>query len=108
MVVTNDCKGFVVVTFADLVVDVIVADEAAAVVPHCNLFVVLRFDAVAAYVVEVLDSRVFGAFHLAVYLVVAAVLNPLHGIKVQVDVVLLVLPVPQEVLTELVHLTDQL
>ena len=107
MVVTDDCNGFVVVTFAVLVADVVVADEAAVVVHDCNLFAVLGFDAVAAYAV-VLDSRVFVAFHLAVYLVVAAMLNLLDEIKVHVNVVLLVFPVLQEVLTDLVHLTDQL
>ena len=108
MVVTDDCNGFVVVTFAVLVADVVVADEAAVVVHDCDLFAVLGFDAVAAYAVDVLDSRVFVAFHLAVYLVVAAMLNLLDEIKVHVNVVLQVFPVLQEVLTELVHLTDQL
>ena len=104
---SDDCKGFVVVTFAPLVADVVLVDEAAVVVPHCELVVVLGFDAIAAYVVDLLDSRVVVAFHLAVYLVVVAVLNPLGGIEVHVDV-LLVLLVLQEVLTELLHLTDQL
>ena len=107
MVVTDDCKGFVVGTFAALVVDIVLVDKAAVVVPHCELVVVLRFDAVAAYVVDVLDSRVAVVFHLALCLVVA-VLNPLGGIEVRVDVVLLVLPILQEMLTELVNLTDQL
>ena len=63
VVVTNDCKGFVVVvTFAALVVDVVLANEAAVVVPHWELVVVLGFDAVAAYVVDVLDSGVVVAF----------------------------------------------
>ena len=46
---TNDCKGFAVVTFAALVADVVLVDEAAVVVPHRELVVVLAFDAVAAY-----------------------------------------------------------
>ena len=108
MVVTDDCKSSAVVTFAALVVDVALVDEAAVVVPHCELVVVLGFDAVAAYVVNVLDSRVVVAFHLAVYLVVGAALNPLGGIETHVDVVLLVLRALEKVLTELVHLTDQL
>ena len=67
-----------------------------------------RFDAVAAYVA--LDSRlrVVVSFHLAMYLVVGTMLNPLGGIEVHVDVVFLVLSVLQEVLTELVHLMDKL
>ena len=105
---TDDCKDFVVVTFPALIVDVVLVDEAEVVVPHCELVVVLGFDAVAAYVVNVLDSRVVAAFHLAVYLVVGGALNPLGGIETHVDVVLLVLPALQKVLTELVHLTDQL
>ena len=44
------------------------------------------------------------AFHLVVYLVVIAMINPFIGIEVHVDVVLLVLPVLQEVLTTIVHL----
>ena len=56
MVGTDDCKGFVVVTFAALVVDVVLVDKAAVVVPHCDLVVVFGFDTVAAYVVNVLDS----------------------------------------------------
>ena len=107
MVVTDDCKGFVVVTFAALVV-VVLVDEAAVVVPHCELVVVLGFDVVTAYVVDVLNSRDVFAFHPAVCLVVVPVLNLLGGIEVHVDVVLLVLPVLQELLIELVHLTDQL
>ena len=69
---TEDCKGFVVLTFAALVVDVVLIDEVAVVVPHCELAVVLGFDTVAA-VVDVLDSRVIVAFHLAVYLAFVAV-----------------------------------
>ena len=98
---TDDCKGFAVVTFAALVVDVVLVDEAAVVVAHCELVVVLAFDAVAADVVNVLDSLVVVAFHLAVYLVVGVALNLLGGIETHVDVVLMVLPVLQEVLTEL-------
>ena len=108
MVVTDDFKGFVVVTFVALVVDVVLVDEAAKLVPHCKLVVVRRFDAVAPYVVDVLDSRVVVAFHLAMYLVAVVVLSHLDGIEVHVDVVLLVFPVLQEVLTELVDLTDHL
>ena len=108
MVVTDDSRSSAVVTFAALVVDVALVDEAAVVFPYCELVVVLGFDAVAAYVVNVLDSRVVVAFHLAVYLVVGAALNPLGGIETHVDVVLLVLWALQKVLTELVHLTDQL
>ena len=73
VVVTDDCKSFAVLTFAALVV-VVLVDEAAVVVPHCELVVVLEFDAVAAYVVDVLDSHIVVAFHLAVYLVVVAAL----------------------------------
>ena len=62
VVVTDDCKGFAVVTFVALAVDVVLVDEAALVVPHCELVVVLGFDTVAAYVVNVLDSRVVVAF----------------------------------------------
>ena len=94
MIVTDDCKGFAVVTFAALVADVVLVDEAAVVVPHCELVVVLGFDAAAAY--------------LVVYLFVGAALNPLGGIETHVDVVLPFLPVLQEVLTVLAHLMDQL
>ena len=83
-------------------------DEAVVVVPHCELVVVIRFNAVANYIVDVLYSRVVVAFHLFLYLVVVAVLSPLGGIEVHVDVAFLVLPVVQELLTEPVHLTDQL
>ena len=79
---TDDCKGFVVATFAALVADIVLADDAIVVVPHCELVVVLWFDAVAAYVVDVLDTRVVVAFHLAAYLVAES--NPLDGIEVQV------------------------
>ena len=83
-------------------------DEAVVVVPHCELVVVIRFNDVADYIVDVLYSRVVVAFHLVLYLVVVAVLSPLGGIEVHVDVAFLVLPVVQELLTEPVHLTDQL
>ena len=99
-------EGFVVVTFAAFVVDVVLVDEAVEVVSHCELVVVLGFDSVAAYVVDVVDSRAVVAFHFSMYLVVVAVLNPLDGIEVHDDVVLLVLPVLQEVLTEVSHLMD--
>ena len=93
---TDDCKGFVVAIFAAFVVDVLLVDEVALVVPHCELVAVLGFDAVTAYAVDVLDSSV-----------VIAVLSSLGGIKVYVDV-LLVLLVLQKMLTVLVHLMDQL
>ena len=93
---TDDCKGFVVAIFAASVVDVLLVDEVALVVPHCELVAVLGFDAVTAYAVDVLDSSV-----------VIAVLSSLGGIKVYVDV-LLVLLVLQKMLTVLVHLMDQL
>ena len=82
-----------IVTFGALVVDVILVDKAAAVAPHCKLVVALELDGVAAYGVDVFDARVVVTFHLAVYLVAAAVLNPLGVIEVHVDVVLLVLPI---------------
>ena len=97
VVATDDCKGSVVVTFAALVVDDVLVDEVAAVVPHCELVAVLGFDAVAAYAVDVRNSHV-----------VVAVLSPVGGIEVHADVILLLLPVLQEVLTELLYLTDQL
>ena len=62
-------------------------------VPHCKLVVALELDGVAAYGVDVFDARVVATFHLAMYLVAVAVLNPLGGIEVHVDAVLLVLPV---------------
>ena len=108
MVATDDCKSFAVVTFPALVADVVLVDEAAVVVPHCELVFVLGFDAIADYIVDVLDSSVVITFHLAMNLVVGATLNPLGGTETHVDVVLLVLPVLQEVLNKLVHLTDQL
>ena len=54
---TDDCKVFAIVSFAALAV-VVLVDEAPVVIPHCESVVVLRFDAVATYVVNVLDSRV--------------------------------------------------
>ena len=69
------------------------------------LAVVLGFD---VNTVDVLDSHVVVAFYLALYLVVGAALNLLGGIETHVDVVLLVLPVLQEVSTELVHLMNQM
>ena len=68
------------------------------------LAVVLGFD---VNTVDVLDSHVV-AFYLALYLVVGAALNLLGGIETHVDVVLLVLPVLQEVSTELVHFMNQM
>ena len=55
---TDDCKGFVIVTLAALVIDVVFVDEAAVVFSYCELVVVLGFDAVAAYVADVLGTRV--------------------------------------------------
>ena len=55
----------------------------------------------------VLDSCVVVEFHLVVYLVVGVALSLLYGIETHVGVALLVLPVLQEALTELVHLPDQ-
>ena len=106
MIVTDECKGFVVIPIPAIFV-VIFVDEAAVVVPRCEL-VFLGFDTVATYVVDILDSRIVVAFNLAKYIVAVAVLSPVGGIEVHVDVVLLVLPVLQEMVTELVHLTDQL
>ena len=67
---TDDCKSFVFVNFAALVVDVVIVDEAAIVVPHCDLVVVLWFDAVATYVVDVFYSRVVVTVHIDVVLLV--------------------------------------
>ena len=78
-------------------------NEAAAVASHCKLVVVLEFDAAATSFVHVLDSYVVSAFYLVVNLVVV-VLNPLNGFEIHIDVVLLVLPVLQEVLTKLILL----
>ena len=47
MVVTDDSKGFVVLTFAAFVVDAVLVDEAAVVVSHWELVAVLVFDVVA-------------------------------------------------------------
>ena len=93
MVVSDDWKGFAAVTFTALV-PVVLADEAVVVVPHCELVVATGFDAVAAY--------------LAAYPFAEAALNILCGIETHVHVVLLVPPIPLEVITELVHLMDQL
>ena len=84
--------SFLIVTFEALVIYVALVDDAIVVVPHCKVVVVPGFDSVAANVVDVLDSRVVVAFHLAVYLVVAVVLNPLGRIKVHVDIVLKFFP----------------
>ena len=63
---TDECKCFIVVTFAALVVDIVLVDEAAVVVPHCEIVVVPGFDAVSSYVIDVLDSRIVVTFHLVV------------------------------------------
>ena len=47
VVVTDDSKGFVVLTFAAFVVDAVLVDEAAVVVSHWELVAVLVFDVVA-------------------------------------------------------------
>ena len=47
-------QGFVI-TFAALIVDVARANEAAVVVPYCELIVVLGFD---AYVIDVHDANI--------------------------------------------------
>ena len=98
---TDDCKGFDIVTFAAFVIDAVFVDETAVVFSYCELVVVLGFDAVATYVVDVLDTRVVVVCHLAVYLAVVSVLNLLDGIEVHFDIALLVLPVLQEVSTKL-------
>ena len=72
--------------FAALVVDAVLVDEAAVVVPHCQLFAVLGFDAVTACVFVVNDSGIAVAFHLVVHLVVVAMLSPLGGTDVHIDV----------------------
>ena len=108
MFATHECKCFAVATSAALVFDIVIVDKATVVVPHCKLVVILGFDVAAAYVVDVLDSRVVAAFHLALYLVVGTALNSLAGFEFHVDAVLLALSAHQEVLTELVHLMDQL
>lgn len=100
-------QDFVVATFVAFAVDILLVDEAATlVVPHCEFVVVLGFDAVV--VADVPISLAVLAFHIAMYLVVVAVSNALGEVEFHVDVVLLVLTILQEVLTELVNLTDQL
>ena len=79
MVATDNCKGFMVEIFADLAVDVVLVDKAAVVVPHCELYADLRFDALLLMLL--FDSLAVVAFYLAVYLVVVAVLNRLVGLK---------------------------
>ena len=98
--------SFVVVNFSTHVVNVVLIHEAVALVPLCKIVVVLGFDAVADYVVDVLDSRVAAAFHLAVNIVVVTVLNPIEEIEVHIDVILLVLNVLQDVSTEIIYLTN--
>ena len=103
-------QGFRCLTFAVFVVDVVLAAEAAVVATHCDLVVVLVFDAVGTYSVGVYDACVAVAFHLiiSVYLAFVAVLNSNRGIEIHVDVVFKVLPDLQEVLTKLLHLKNQL
>ena len=81
VIVTDDSKGFVFVNFVALVADLVLADETAVLVPHWELVLISGFDAVAAYVVDVLDSRVVVAFHVAVYLVVVVVFTLLAGLE---------------------------
>ena len=81
VIVTDDSKGFVFVNFVALVPDIVLADETAVLVPHWELVLISGFDAVAAYVVDVLDSRVVVAFHVAVYLVVVVVFTLLVGLE---------------------------
>ena len=81
VIVTDDCKGFVFVNSVALVADIVLADETAVLVPHWELVLISGFDAVAAYVVDVLDSRVVVAFHVAVYLVVVVVFTLLVGLE---------------------------
>ena len=81
VIVSDDSKGFVFVNFVALVADIVLADETAVLVPHWELVLISGFDAVAAYVVDVLDSRVVVAFHVAVYLVVVVVLTLLVGLE---------------------------
>ena len=81
VIVTDDSKGFVFVNFVALVADIVLADETAVLVPHWELVLISGFDAVAAYVVDVLDSRVVVAFHVAVYLVVVVVFTLLVGLE---------------------------
>ena len=68
-------------------------------VPYCELVVALEFDAML-----LMFMMLIFAFHLVVYLVVVAMSYPFIGIEVHVDVVFLVFPVLQEVLTTIVHL----
>ena len=106
---TDDCKGFIIVTFAALVAYVVLVDETAVVVPHCELLIVLGFDAVSVSICCICSCfTCCCCISSCRHLVVVAVLSTLDGIEVHVDIVLLVLPVLQEVLTELVHFTDQL
>ena len=93
MDVTVHCKVFVIVTLAAVVADVVLFNEAAAAFPPFQLVVGLVIDAAA---------------YIEVYLVVGAMLNLLARVETHFDVVLLVLPVLQEISTERVHLTDQL
>ena len=81
VIVSDDSKGFVFVNFVALVADIVLADETAVLVPHWELVLISGFDAVAAYVVDVLDSRVVVAFHVAVYLVVVVVFTLLVGLE---------------------------
>ena len=55
----------------------------------------------------VLDSHDVVEFHLAVYLLARIALSLLCGTETHASVVLLVLSVLQQALTELVHLPDQ-
>ena len=81
VIVSDDSKGIVFVNFVALVADIVLADETAVLVPHWELVLISGFDAVAAYVVDVLDSRVVVAFHVAVYLVVVVVFTLLVGLE---------------------------
>ena len=81
VIVSDDSKGFVFVNFVALIADIVLADETAVLVPHWELVLISGFDAVAAYVVDVLDSRVVVAFHVAVYLVVVVVFTLLVGLE---------------------------
>ena len=106
---TDDCKDFIIVTFAALVAYVVLVDEAAVVVPPCELLFVLGFDAVSVSICCICSCFMCCCcISSCRYLVVVAVLSPLDGIEVHIDIVLLVLPVLKEVLVELVHFTDQL
>ena len=81
VIVTDDCKDFVFVNSVALVADIVLADETAVLVRHYELVLVSWFDAVAAYVADVLDSRAVVAFHVAVYLVVVVVFILLVGLE---------------------------